>query len=276
MIIDNVETPCVTWGTLSVAAHLNLHQIRIVLVEPAGARNLGSVARVMKNMGLRQLVLVNPHCDPADLEAQHMAVHAADLLAAAQQVDSIPAALQGCTQVMATTSRHTPLNVDTNTPRRLLPQLLSDNPQPAAILFGPEDRGLSDAELNYAQVFIRIPSDAAYPSLNLAQAVGICCYELYQAQQAQDQQAQAQPFPVPSLAPSVAAFEDLEAYFQHLESVLLQIGYLLPHTQASRMAKFRRLFNRSALSAQEVAMLRGILRQVEWGLKNCINPPSHR
>jgi tRNA/rRNA methyltransferase len=266
-----MESPENTWSTLSVAANLNLHQIRIVLVEPAGARNLGSVARVMKNMGLRQLVLVNPHCDPTDLEAQHMAVHAADLLAAAQQVNSIPAALQGCTQVMATTSRHTPLNVETNAPRRVLPQLLSHN-QPSAILFGPEDRGLSDAELNYAQVFIRIPSDAIYPSLNLAQAVGICCYELYQAQQAQDQQAQAQPFP----APANASFADLEAYFQHLESVLLQIGYLLPHTQASRMAKFRRLFNRSALSAQEVAMLRGILRQVEWGLKNCINPSSHR
>jgi tRNA/rRNA methyltransferase len=229
----------------------------------------------MKNMGLQQLVLVNPHCDPTDLEAQHMAVHAADLLAVAQQVDSIPAALTGCVNVMATTSRSYPLNVPTAPPRQALPQLLTDE-RPTAILFGPEDRGLSDAELGFAQTFIGIPSHADYPSLNLAQAVGICCYELFLAHhQLANQFTSQSPDLIPHPdCPEPAPFEALEAYFHHLETVLVRIGYLLPHTQASRMAKFRRLFNRSALSSQEVAMLRGILRQVEWGLNNCINPPS--
>jgi tRNA/rRNA methyltransferase len=244
--------------------HSSLDHIRIVLVEPAGARNVGSVARVMKNMGLQHLVLVNPQCDPASLDAQHMAVHAADVLANAVQVDSIPGALQGCQRVLATTSRETPVNTPTAPPRQLLPQLLAP-PQPAALLFGPEDRGLSDAELAYAQDFLRIPSHPAYASLNLAQAVGICGYELYQSL-SPFQARENLDFDQDLASPDLASFEALEAYFQHLETVLLQIGYLYPHTQTSRMGKFRRLFSRTGLSATEVAMLRGILRQFSWCL----------
>jgi tRNA/rRNA methyltransferase len=244
-----------------MGANANLTHIRIVLVEPAGARNVGSVARVMKNMGLQQLVLVNPHCDPVSLEAQHMAVHAADVLVNAVQADSIPEALQGCTRVVATTSRDNPVNTPTGSPRQLLPPLVAQT-QPAALLFGPEDRGLSDAELAYAQIFLRIPSHPVYPSLNLAQAVGICGYELYQSLclgQPEEEGDRDQNL-------DLASFEALEAYFQHLETVLLQIGYLYPHTQASRMAKFRRLFSRTGLSVTEVAMLRGMLRQFSWCL----------
>ncbi|MDX2099502.1 MAG: TrmH family RNA methyltransferase [Leptolyngbyaceae cyanobacterium bins.59] len=139
----------------------------------------------------------------------------------------------------------------------------------SALIFGPEDRGLSNEELKYAQRFIRIPSNPAYPSLNLAQAVAICCYELYQMHLEPFDQPISAPLPTQSEdseQEEAASLDILEGYFQHLEAVLLQIGYLHSHTAESRMKKFRRLLNRSSPSKQEVALLRGILRQVGWAI----------
>jgi tRNA/rRNA methyltransferase len=235
-----------------------LSSLRIVLVEPAGPLNVGSVARVMKNMGLKKLVIVNPKCEIDGEEARKMAVHAADILETATQVDSIPAALVGCERAAATTSRERGTATSLLHPQECLPWLLE---APSALIFGPEDRGLSNEELKYAQQFIRIPSSEIYPSLNLAQAVAICCYELYQLAPVKQTQT---PAPLPSQA---APLEQMEGYYQHLETVLLKIGYLHPHTAASRMEKFRILLNRAMPKETEIAMLRGILRQVEWAIK---------
>jgi tRNA/rRNA methyltransferase len=103
-----------------------LHHIRIVLVEPAGPLNIGSVARVMKNMGLRHLVLVNPHCDPFGTQARQMAVHAADVLESAQQVPTLALALEGCFRAIATTARPRDVvpAVPLEPPRQALPWLL--------------------------------------------------------------------------------------------------------------------------------------------------------
>ena len=129
--------------------------VRIVLVEPAGPLNVGAIARVMKNMGFQQLVLVNPQCDPLSEEALHMAVHAADVLEAAQRVATLPEALQGCQRAIATTVRLRTLTTQLEPARTALPWLLE---QPtAALIFGAECRGLSNEELNYAQRFVQIP-----------------------------------------------------------------------------------------------------------------------
>jgi tRNA/rRNA methyltransferase len=250
----------------TVSENTRLPFIRIVLVEPAGALNVGSVARVMKNMGLEQLILVNPHCDPLGDEAKRMAVHAADILEQAIIVSSLPEALTGCQRAIATTarSRSQALPTDLEDPRTVLPWLLDC---PSALIFGPEDRGLNNDELSYAQRFLRIPSSSNYPSLNLAQAVGVCCYELrYLALEIQPTPAH----PMESPNPSTVSLDVLEGYYQQLESLLLRVGYLYPHTVNSRMKKFRRLFNRADLTGEEVAMLRGILSQVEWAI-NCNN-----
>jgi tRNA/rRNA methyltransferase len=310
--------------------------IRIVLVEPAGPLNVGSVARVMKNMGLHQLVLVNPHCDHLGEEARLMAVRAADILETAKVVESLPAALVGCVRAIATTgddSRSLPTKLED--PAEALPWLLE---APSALIFGPEDCGLTNAQLNRAQRLIRIPSSDAYSSLNLAQAVAICCYELYREEgrrkkeegrrkkeegrrkqeegrrkkeagrrkreAGREKQEEEEPsFPGPArerisrgsassipdatdnlstcyqeqLATSQtenpsppftsAPLENLEGYYQQLETLLLKIGYLQPHTAASRMEKFRRLYNRAYPTIEEVAMLRGVLRQTEWAMK---------
>ena len=247
-----------------------LANIRIVLVEPAGALNLGSIARVMKNMGLTNLVLVNPRCDRHDESARIMAVHAADVLENAVVVDSLPQALAGCQRAIATTVRSRSVPINLEPPTKALPWLLTPNVR-SALMFGAEDRGLSNDELKYAQKFVCVQSNPDYPSLNLAQAVAICAYELYQAWlKISDRPAQTivSPLQLEEAVPANASIDVLEGYYQHLEHVLLEIGYLQPHTAPVKMEKFRRLYNKANLQPEEVAMLRGILRQVSWAIKN--------
>ncbi|MEA5593057.1 RNA methyltransferase [Rivularia sp. UHCC 0363] len=237
---------------------MSISGIKIILVEPAGPLNVGSIARVMKNFAFKQLVLVNPQCDYLGEEAMRMAVHAKDVLETAVSVPTLPQALEGCKRAIATTARSRDFKSPLQTPREVLPWLLEASAQPAALIFGREDRGLSNGELNYAQKFMRIPTDAGYASLNLASAVAISCYEL----------AQSQGHTVETNADDneLASLEVVEAYYKQLESLLLSIEYLYPHTATSRMEKFRQLYNRAQLQNQEVAMLRGILRQMQWAL----------
>jgi tRNA/rRNA methyltransferase len=273
----------------------SLDRIRIVLVEPAGALNVGSIARIMKNMGLSRLVLVNPQCDPAGMEARRMAVHAADVLATAVQVETLPDALEGCQQAIATVGRdYRDLEIELEPPRTALPWLLApEHTGDAALIFGREDRGLTNLEVNYAQRLVRIPSSEIYPSLNLAQAVAICCYELFTAITL-TQPSGVDPYPSmarsarstqgstvfngfstthsllhaqPSPTADLASREAIEQFYQTLETLLLNIGYLYPHTATSRMKKFRRLLNRAYPSKVEVAMLQGIISQIEWALQ---------
>ncbi|MGV0028728.1 RNA methyltransferase [Phormidesmis priestleyi] len=247
-----------------------LSHIRIILVEPAGALNVGSIARILKNMGLCRMVLVNPSCDPLSAEARQMAVHAADLLEAAEIVPTLPDALKGCQRAIATTVRTRSVETPLEHPRTALPWLLGDTTEvgllQSALIFGSEDRGLSNEELKYAQRFVCIPSSPVYQSLNLAQAVAICCYELYQWVSQPNlmiNESVSVPIQNPEL---LASLDDLEGYYQNLEELLLKIGYLHPHTVSSRMEKFRRLLNRAYPAPAEVAMLRGILRQVAWAI----------
>ena len=249
---------------------LLLKQVRIVLVEPAGPLNVGAIARVMKNFGLGQLVLVNPHCDPLGAEARQMAVHGQDVLEAAQVVESLALALQGCQRAIATTARDREL-ARLERPDEALSWLLPLASEVTALIFGPENRGLNNDELYHAQRFIKIPSDPTYASLNLAQAVAVCCYELSRQSQLPKGVQPITEIPEglrtsPSSAKhaEIASLDELNGYYLHLESVLLKIGYLYPHTAASRMRKFRRLLHRTMPTTEELALLRGILRQVEW------------
>lgn len=251
-----------------------LSQIKIILVEPAGPLNVGSVARIMKNMGFSQLVLVNPQCNYEGEEARKMAVHAVDLLENCQVVSDLPQALKGCQRAIATTAVTRSLMTELEPPQSSLSWLLN---HPSGLIFGRESRGLTNEELNYAQRFVKIPSSEVYSSLNLAQSVGICCYELYQ--QSTQISSPISP-PVNSLFPSElqpsVSLDELENYYGHLENLLLKIGYLYPHTTSRRMEKIRRIYNRASLSSEEVAMLRGMLRQIEWAIESyprLQNPP---
>jgi tRNA/rRNA methyltransferase len=251
--------------------------VRIVLVEPAGARNLGSVARVMKNFGLTTLVLVNPQCDHFSDEAMHMAVHAKDVLESAIVVPDLPSALVGCHRVAATVGRE---EMQVESLRSVMPWLVPDLSQipqtqiQSAIVFGREDHGLGNAELKYAQRHITIPSNPHYPSLNLAQAVGICCYELSQqdllTRSCQDvigfDSELAERSDTLALTIDAAPFQLTNAFYLGLEELLLAIGYLHDHTAESRMNKFRLLMDRSVPTHHEMTMLLGILRQAKWAI----------
>jgi tRNA/rRNA methyltransferase len=272
----------VFWEAQGGMANSKLAAIRIVLVEPAGPLNVGAIARVMKNFGLQHLVLVNPQCDPLGSEARQMAVHAQELLTTATRVNTLPEALVGCQRAIATTARSRHFEAPLELPEIGLPWLLAGTT--AALIFGPEDRGLNNQELCQAQRYLKIPTDDDYPALNLAQAVSVCSYELFRLVHGgaaasanisapaslQTAVASDRSSATGSLAASSddASLDDLEGYYHHLESVLLKIGYLYPHTAASRMRKIRRLCHRAAPASSEVALLRGILSQVEWALNN--------
>jgi tRNA/rRNA methyltransferase len=246
-------------------------EVRIILVEPAGALNVGSVARVMKNFGQHQLILVNPRCDYFGDEAKLMAVHAKDILESTVVVTSLQAALQGCKRAIATTGINHDWDAPLESPRAAFPWLLESVGQPSALIFGREDRGLTNQELNYAQRFVRIPSSFEYPSLNLASAVGICCYELSQIADlsfSSDFGTNLAATKNSSQTSELAPLDVVESYYKQLESLLLRIGYLYPHTAASRMEKFRQLYSRAELRTRELFMLRGILRQIEWAMDN--------
>ncbi|MDX1976334.1 MAG: RNA methyltransferase [Pseudanabaenaceae cyanobacterium bins.68] len=237
--------------------------VRIVLVEPSGAINLGSVARVMKNMGLNQLWLVNPRCDRLGEEALQMAVHGRELLEQAQVVTDLPQALEDCQRIVATAGRIDPGDRPLVQPTQGLKWAVAAK---AAIVFGTEDRGLSNQELQYCQQVINIPTTLEYSSLNLAQAVAICCYHLHLLWLETEEKTQP---PVADLA----SFSAIEGFYQHLETILNQAGYLYPHTSFSRMQKLRQIFDRAELTRAEVAMLRGVCRQLSWKIAQA-SPPS--
>ncbi|MFM7407477.1 MAG: RNA methyltransferase [Cuspidothrix sp.] len=244
--------------TENIDIKTNSSNVIIVLVEPAGPLNVGSVARVMKNFGLSRLILVNPQCDRSSFDAVKMAVHGQEILESAIIVPTLPQALQGCVRAIATIGRDYSGEIPIENPRTALPWLLAATQNPVALIFGREDRGLTNEELNYAHKLVCIPTNPEYPSLNLATAVSICCYELSQCQNILTEENR----PVKELA----SLDAMEAYYQELESLLLTIGYLYPHTAASRMEKFRHIYNRAYLEPVEVGMLRGILKQIEWAI----------
>lgn len=232
---------------------------RIVLVEPQGPLNVGSVARVMKNFGLHELVLVNAKCDITSQPAQNMASHAKDLLENTKQVTSLEEALKDCSRVVATTMRIRKPSPGLEPPDQTLPWLL-ESPEPTAILFGPEDHGLSNEDLQWAQRWLCIPASAEYPTLNLAQTVAICCYELFQHSKTPEQNDKDwEP---------LADVTQFNAFLDDFSALLLRAGFLYPHTADDRMNKIRSLLFRSQPAQKELAMLRGIVSQLEWALDN--------
>ena len=261
------------------------HKLRIVLVATTGAMNLGAVARVMQNFGLTDLWLVSPQCDRDSLEARRMAMHGDHVLANAQIVGDLPAALADCQWVVGTAGRVSQGDLAVVEPIPAMVQM-RDFPQ-SALVFGTEDRGLSNKELQYCQQVMRIPTDDGYPSLNLAQSVGICCYQWrilpelpsnmdFLTRQTSPDLLKSAPITPETSAPhpsgqtviNVAPHQQRLGYYHSLEELLLAIGYLQPHTAFAKMEKIRHVFERAHLTSAEVALLRGMVRQMNWARQN--------
>ncbi len=245
-----------------------LARVRIVLVTPRHPGNIGAAARAMKNMGLSQMVLVRPEC-AVDEKARAQATHAVGVLEAAQILDDLPAAIAGCVWVVATSARPRHLGDEPMTPWDAASRILERASQgPVALVFGSERVGLTNEELEQCQATARIPVSEEYGSLNLAAAVQVFCYELRKA---------AMP-EVPSVAlkrdhPNYAppTTEDVERFYEHLERVLLSTGFLDPKNPGLLMRRLRLLFNRTQPDANELAILRGILKTVESPKKRSSN-----
>lgn len=232
-----------------------LAQIRIVLVRPRGAANVGAVARALKNMGLRDLCLVAPRTRSSML-ANAMAVHARDVLRHARSVETITAAVADCHLVVGTTCRGGSYRAAADDLVLAAPQIVGAARAGAvALLFGPEDHGLTNDDLQHCQRLISINTDPAYASLNLAQAVLLCCYELRRSMGLAAVEPERPP-------PAPAA--EVERMLQHLQRALLKIGFLLPDNPAHIMLALRQLFGRTTLDEREVRIFLGLARQIEW------------
>jgi tRNA/rRNA methyltransferase len=235
----------------------------VVLVEPAGPRNVGSVARLCANYEVAELRLVAPRCDPCGEEARQMAVHGAAMLERATVFPDLAAALADCRRVVASSGRRSGEPLPLSSPASALTWLLRPAAPgintPLALVFGREDRGLSNAELLQAGRLLCIDTGASYGSLNLAQAAAIVLHQWHQLCRSTGARPQPdQPAPEPS--PRGA----LEAMLADAEDLLLQVGFLYPHTAAARMAKLRALLQRAQPGSEEVALLRGMVRQLRW------------
>lgn len=237
----------------------------VVLVEPAGPRNVGSVARLCANFQVDELRLVAPRCDHRGEEARQMAVHGAGMLERARLFPTLAAALADCGRVVASSGRRSGEPLPLQSPAQALAWLLepSSAPQhsPLALVFGREDRGLSNAELLQAGRLLCIETGASYGSLNLAQAAAIVLHQWRLLRQGPSLQPEQ---PQPHRAPEPGARGPLEAMLSDAEALLLEVGFLYRHTAAARMAKLRALLQRAQPGSEEVALLRGMVRQLRW------------
>jgi tRNA/rRNA methyltransferase len=253
--------------------------VAVVLVEPAGPRNVGGVARACANFSggplLLQLRLVAPRCDHLGDEALQMAVHGRQVLERARLFANLPEAIADCHHVVATSGRGQGEPLPALDPDLALGWLwqgasAADNNScdatTGAVIFGREDRGLSYDELLLAGQLLSIDTGSAYSSLNLAQAAAIVLQRLRVVALAPARTPiGVPPSPMPTPMPTEPARRDrLEALFTTAEALLLEVGFLYPHTAHARMAKLRGLLQRSQIDDGEVALLRGMVSQLRW------------
>jgi len=235
---------------------IHLDSISVILVRPRFPENVGSVARAMKNMGLNYLILVDG-CSPLHINAYKLASGAEDILERAEEFPTLKEAISQMGCVVGTTSRagkeRSPLLTPEDLAKKLIP-LSTKNP--VSLVFGSEKEGLTKDELSLCHIYVRIPSSESFPSLNLAQAVMVICYELFQSSMA-----------IPKPPTQLAQAEKLERMFEHMEKTLLSIGFL-DSKQAKRMMRvLRRLFGRSQMDDRDVQILQGIWSQMDWHLR---------
>jgi tRNA/rRNA methyltransferase len=225
--------------------------VRIVLVRPKASTNVGAAARAMKNFGLRELVLVAPRCR-VDRAARALASHAGDVLDGARIVGDLDAALSGTRWAVGTSARPRASEaVREHAPDEGLATLPDEG---GALVFGPEDHGLANDELDRCQALIRIPT-AAYASINLAQAVNLLSYRWFATRRGEPRDA---------AAPEVAERDQMERMYGQLVGLWHLIGYTDPQREAATLRLFRGLLDRARPTRRELAALRGLISQAAW------------
>jgi tRNA/rRNA methyltransferase len=237
---------------------------RVVLVRPRGGLNVGSVARVIKNLAGGALYIVGGEYDVG--QAERLAVHAADVLAERREVAILEEALQGVGLVVGTTARPGAYRERTCDVRELAPAIARagieaavEGGLPPAILFGPEDTGLTNHDIARCHELVYVPTGPDYASLNLSHAAALVLYEVLRARLAID----AAPESRPAKRPQADAAQ-LEAALVDFERGLRTIGFVDETTAGHIMQTVRAIFGRARMDERDVRILRGIASQIEW------------
>lgn len=237
----------------------NLENIAIVLNRPRYPENIGAAARAIKNMGMRELVLVSPE-DYDFARVFTLATHAAaDVIHNIKVYEDLQTALSEFGYVAGTTarlgSRRRVILSPEKMAARLMPVCQNNR---AAVIFGPEDRGLTNEELRLCHGLINIPT-AGFSSLNLAHSVMVVCYELFKASLA----------PAKGFSPRLATRHELDAMYAQLKDTLVRIGFIQADNPEHWLDRFRRFFSRLPLRAGEASLICGVCRQIDWYAAKC-------
>jgi tRNA/rRNA methyltransferase len=232
-----------------------LDNFAFVLVSPKASGNVGAAARALKNMGFADLRLVAPR-DYDPKAAAAMAVHADDVLERAHIYPDLMTALDDRTLTVGTTCRGGPYRSETRMLRDVAPELIAESDRNrTAVIFGPEDFGLSNFEIAQCQRLVTIPTAPEYPSLNLAQAVMVVAYELMMAAGAERATIASEAY-----APAAA----VEEMHRRMADALIAIGFLPEDNPDHLMLTVRAMFGRSGVRPRELDIFNGIARQVRW------------
>ena len=242
-----------------MSGRVNLDNISIVLQQPRYPENIGAAARAMRNMGIHNLVIVDPQNFNLH-KALKLATHfAADILEKSKFYPDLKEGLATFNYVVGTTARLGGQRQVVCTPSNLAEKIISISAENRiAILFGPEDKGLSNESLRYCHVLVNIPT-SEFSSLNLAQAVLILCYEIFNADQEEKEE----------FSPRLANRHELDGMYDQLKDILVRISYINSENPDYWLNHFRRFFTRLQLRAKEVNIIRGLCRQVDWYGKKC-------
>ena len=237
------------------------YNLKIILVEPNGPINVGSIARLCSNFNVSELRIVSPNCDIYSLDSKKMAMKGISYLNNCMVYESLSNALSDCDLVLATYGRISLSKEEQKTSLQEVSQWINKfkKIKNLAIIFGREDRGLSNEELLLAQKVFTIETNKN-PSLNLSHAVSIVLYEFCREIKYQDSKYKKDI--------NLASPIHIENTFKDLDKLLLKIGYLLPHTSKSKINKFKKYILKAETSQLELDTLRGIIHQINWALKN--------
>jgi tRNA (cytidine32/uridine32-2'-O)-methyltransferase len=233
-------------------------RIRFVLVRTSHPGNIGAAARAIRTMGLHRLALVAPHAFPS-AEAIALASGANDVLENALIAPDLSAAIADCQLVLGATARRRDVPMEEIDAREAAARVLAaaDAGREVALVFGNERTGLENDEIKRCHAAVLIPSDPAFPSLNLAQAVQVLAYEVRMAAL-----AGASPLPEQKADPPASSAE-LDAFFEHLERALETIDFHKGRSPRTIMLRLRRLYLRAQPDQRELRILHGILTDSE-------------
>ena len=241
---------------------VNKKTLIVVLVEPSGPINVGSVARLCKNFNVHELRLVSPKCDYLNQEATRMAVRGVNILKKAIVYQDLNSALADCSRIIATCGRKEHGDIQLNSNKDALCWALkSEREETIALVFGREDRGLSNEELLKANKVISLDTSKNYPSLNLSHAVAIVLHEFNQFNELDVLKYNKKV----SYPANLIALEDC---IDDLGGLLLDIGFLMKHTYKAKMEKIKKFLLRGEIKDNEIALIRGIISQTRWKIKN--------